>query len=105
MVNIANRINVATHLGEIGKALDTYSRKHENTLLMGDFNVGLDQENTKVFCNQYKLKSLNKEPICFKNVDKTSCIDLFLTNNSKYFKDLQVCQISINLLSLNENKT
>ena len=30
-----NRINVATHLGETGKASDTYSRKYENTLLIG----------------------------------------------------------------------
>ena len=41
----------------------------------------------KAFCNQYKLKSLNKEPTCFKNVNKPSCIDLFLTNNSKCFED------------------
>ena len=41
----------------------------------------------KTFCNQYKLKSLNKEPTCFKNVNKPSCIDLFLTNNSKCFED------------------
>ena len=38
-----NRINVATHLGEIGKALDTYSRKYENTLLIGDFTVELSR--------------------------------------------------------------
>ena len=41
----------------------------------------------KAFCNQYKLKSLNKEPTCFKNVNKPSSIDLFLTNNSNCFKD------------------
>ena len=82
-----NRINVATHLDEIGKALDTYSRKYENTLLIGDFNVEPNEANMKTFCNQYKLKSLNKEPTCFKNVNKPSCIDLFLTNNSKCFED------------------
>ena len=81
-----NRINVATHLDEIGKALDTYSRKYENTLLIGDFNVEPNEANMKTFCNQYKLKSLNKEPTCFKNVNKPSCIDLFLTNNSKCFE-------------------
>ena len=32
----------------------------------------------KAFCNQNKLKSLNKE---------RTCIDLFLTNNSKCFED------------------
>ena len=41
----------------------------------------------KVFWNQYKLKSLNKDPTCFKNVNKLSCIDLLLTNNSKCFEN------------------
>ena len=81
------RINVTTHLGDIGKALDTYSRKYENTLLIGDFNVEPNEANMKTFCNQYKLKSLNKEPASFKNVNEQSCIDLFLTNNSKCFED------------------
>ena len=82
-----NRINVATHLGETGKALDTYSKKYENTLLISDFNVEQNEANMKVFWNQYKLKSLNKDPTCFKNVNKLSCIDLFLTNNSKCFEN------------------
>ena len=82
-----NRINVATHLGETGKALDTYSKKYENTLLISDFNVEQNEANMKVFWNQYKLKSLNKDPTCFKNVNKLSCIDLLLTNNSKCFEN------------------
>ena len=82
-----NRINVATHLGETGKALDTYSKKYEKTLLISDFNVEQNEANMKVFWNQYKLKSLNKDPTCFKNVNKLSCIDLFLTNNSKCFEN------------------
>ena len=41
----------------------------------------------KAFCKQYKLKYLNKELSCTKNVDKPSCIDLFLTNSSKCFED------------------
>ena len=82
-----NRINVATHLGEIDKALDAYSRKYENTLLIGDFNVEPNEANIKAFCNQYKLKSPNKETTCFKSVNKPSCIDLLLTNNSTCFED------------------
>ena len=96
-------LNAATHLGETGKALDTYRRKCENTLLMGDFNVQPDGTNMKAFGNQYKLKYLKKKPTCFKNVDKTSFNDLFLTSNSKCFDNCLtrlVCQISINLLSL-----
>ena len=47
-----NRANVVTHPGETGKALDVYSRKNKNTLLMGDFNVEPDGANMKAFCNQ-----------------------------------------------------
>ena len=82
-----SRINAATHLGEIGKALDTCNRKYENRLLIDDFNVEPNEANMKTLCNEYKLKSLNKEPTCFQNVNKPSCIDLFLTNNSKCFED------------------
>ena len=55
--------------------------------MIGDFNVEHNEANMKAFCNQYKPKSLNKEPTCFKDVNKPSCIDLFLTNNSKCFED------------------
>ena len=72
---------------KIGKALDTYSRKYENTLLIGDLNVESNEANLKTFCNQYKLRSLNKESTCFKTINKPSCIDLFLTKNSKCFED------------------
>ena len=40
----------------------------------------------KAFCNQYKVKSLNKEHTCFKNFNKPSSIDLFLTKFSKCFE-------------------
>ena len=82
-----NRIRVATHLGEIGKTLDTCSAKYENTMLMDDFNVEFAETNMKVFCNKYNLKSLNKEITCLKNVDKPSCIDLFLASGLKCFED------------------
>ena len=82
-----NRINVPSHLCETGKTLDMYSAKYENALLKGDFNVASDERNIKAFCNQYKLKYLNKEPTCFKNVDKPCCNDLFLSNKSKCFED------------------
>ena len=61
-----NKIYVATHLGEIYKALDTYNKKFENTLLIEDT---LDAIYMKAFRNKYKLKSLNKEPSYSKNFD------------------------------------
>ena len=44
--------------------IDLYLTKYHQLLFLGDFNVGV---------------MINKPP-CFKNHDKTSCIDLILTN-------------------------
>ena len=47
---------------------------------MSDFNVESNEEKMKALCSEYKLKSLNKGPTCFKNVNTPSC---FVTNISK----------------------
>ena len=72
--------HVSRHLDHIAKGIDTYSKKYEKILLMGDFNIELKEANMKTFCNQYKLKALNEEPTYFKNYTNPSCIDLHLTN-------------------------
>ena len=53
-----------------------------------------------MFCNQYKLKSLNKDPTCYKNIDNPSCIDLLLTNSTKNFES--VCTIETGLLDFHK---
>ena len=50
-------------------------------------NAEPDETKVKAFWNQYQLKSLNKKPTCFKNVNKPSITDSFLTNSSKWFED------------------
>ena len=82
-----NRIFASNHLDHIAKGINTYSKKYEKILLMGDFNVGFTEANMAAFCNEYKLKALNKEPTCFKNNVNLSCIDLFLTNCLKSFEN------------------
>ena len=39
-----------------------------------------------VFSDTYSLKNLIKEPICYKNPNKPSCIDLMLANKPPSFK-------------------
>ena len=50
---------------------------------MDDFNVDVKEVSLHLFCNQNKLNSLNKDPNCYKNIDKPSCIDILLTNSAK----------------------
>ena len=47
------------------------------------FSVILMQES---FCESYNLTSLIKQPTCFKNLKKPSCIDLILTSKPKSFQ-------------------
>ena len=47
------------------------------------FPVILMQES---FCESYNLTSLIKQPTCFKNLKKPSCIDLILTSKPKSFQ-------------------
>ena len=81
-----NRTFASNHLDHIAKGINTYSKKYENILLMGDFNVGFTEANMVAFCNEYKLETQNKEPSSFKKYMSPSCIDLFLTNCRKSFE-------------------
>ena len=66
---------------------------------MGDFNVDVKKVSLHLFCNQYKLKSLNNDPACYSNIDN-SCIDLLLTNSAKSFES--TCTIETGLSDFNK---
>ena len=52
-------------------------------------------ETMKYFCNSYCLKSLIKQPTCFKNLENPSCIDLILTNKSQSFHNSCVIETGL----------
>ena len=90
-----SKLQIASHIQEISNGIDAYCKKYENILITGDFNVDVKEVSLHLFCNQYKLKSLNKDPTCYKNIDNPSCIDLFLTNSAKSFES--TCTIEAGL--------
>ena len=94
-----NKNTIKSHIEILHKGLALYSSKYENFIVLGDFNVGMDNSDMTVFCDTYDLKCLIKEPTCYKNPENPSCIDLILTNNPKCFQSScvvrQVCQIFI----------
>ena len=53
---------------------------YDNFLIVGDFNSEMTESAMEKFCGTYHLHNLIKDPTCFKNPDKPSCIDLLLTN-------------------------
>ena len=74
-------------LSTIEKNLDYYLPLYDNLIIFGDFNCEMKEEALTNFCSLYNLMCLIKEPTCFKNADKPSCIDLILTNRPKCFQN------------------
>ena len=64
-------------MNKLGKSFDIYVQKYDHLLLIGYFNL----EN---------LSNLSNTPICFKNPESPSCIDLLLTNSKTNFDEALV---------------
>ena len=78
---------IADHLRYIGRGIDFYSSKYNSFIVLGDLNTEISNSFLEQFCASYNLKSLIKEPTCFKSVVNLSCIDLILTYNLNYFQN------------------
>ena len=76
-----NNGNIESHLDSVSQSLDIHLNRHENVILLGDFNASIEDSFMKNFCESYDLGSLVKEPTCFKNPENPICIDLILTTN------------------------
>ena len=68
------------YLEHLNRNLALYSSHYESFLIIGDLNLEANNSAMSVFSDTYDLKSFMKEPTCYKNPNKPSCIDLMLTN-------------------------
>ena len=66
-------------------SLDLYSAHYDYTILLGGFNFSIDD--LESFCESHKLKSLIKDPTCFKYIEKPSFTDLILRNSRYSFQN------------------
>ena len=63
-----NKNTIKSHIEILHKGLALYSAKYENFIVLGEFNVGMDNSDMTVFCDTYDLKCLIKEPTCIKTL-------------------------------------
>ena len=54
----------------------------------------------KSFCNNYFLKSLIRQPTCYKNFEKPTCMDLILTNMTDSFQSICVTETGLSDIHL-----
>ena len=76
---------IKNHLATLSNFLELQSSKYKKMLILGDFNVGIDESHIKSFRETYNFTNLIKQPKCYKNPDKPTCIDLILTNVPRTF--------------------
>ena len=82
-VNCAYNINktmICNHSIALSTYLDLHSATYEKILILGDFNIGIEDQHLKAFCNNCNLTSLIKHPTYYKNLNNPTCIDLILSN-------------------------
>ena len=75
-----DRYKINFYLENLNRSLALCSSHYENFIIIEAFNVEENDSTVSVFSDIYDLKSLIKEPTCYKNQNKPSSIDLILTN-------------------------
>ena len=73
----------------LSKTLGQLSRQYDKTVLIGDFNLTIDNKSLENFMTTFDLECLIKKPTCFQSSNPT-CIDLILTNKKEFFKNTDV---------------
>ena len=71
---------IGNHLCALSEKLDIYSTSYDNFIILGDFNIEMEKQQIKDFCDNYSLKSLIRQPTSYKSPSDPTCIDLILTN-------------------------
>ena len=91
----AHRDNITPQLRNASTTLDILSTDYENVILLGDFNVEVEEKNLSNFMSVHNLKTLIKQKTCFKNPENPTCIDLILTNSPRSFQNSSVFETGL----------
>ena len=88
------------HLDWLSTYLDLYSTTYEKVLILGNFNVGIEEQHMKAFCDNYNLTSLIKQPTSYKNPSNPTYIDLILSNIPTSFQSTCVIETRLSVSHL-----
>ena len=73
-----------------------YSTSYDNFVILGDFNIEMEEQQINDFCDNYSLKSLIRQPTCYKkSPSNPTCIDLILTDALQKFQSTCVLETGL----------
>ena len=90
-----NRENIENHLETLSKCLDLCSSSYDNLIIVGDFNVYVDEICMSGFCDILGYKNLIRDTTCYKNPENPSSTGLVLTNNLRSFRNSSVIEAGL----------
>ena len=86
--------NEGFFISNLFKTIKAFSTKYDNILLMGDFNLTIENKHLEELLSVLNIKSLISYPTCFQSINPT-CIDLILTNQEDLFSNSNTCEVGI----------
>ena len=72
---------LSNHLVEVSGFFDFHSSSYSNIIILGDFNVDVEEPYIKFFYESYILKRFLNQSACSKNASWSTCIDLNITSD------------------------
>ena len=68
---------IGNHLRALSEKLDMNYSRCSNFIILRDFNNEMDEQQIKNFCDNYGVKSLIRQPTCYKGPchKNPTCID------------------------------
>ena len=85
---------MVNHLRSLSEKLDIYSSSFNN-IILGDFNVEMEEEQNRVFCDNNNFKNVIRQSTCYKRPSNTICIDLILVTTPQKFKGTGVLETGL----------
>ena len=84
LYNPANS-NISSHFSIIGRSLNSYVSSYDKFLVIRDLNSKISEMVLSEFWKKYNLQDLVKDPTCYENPSRPTCMDLILTIFPKSF--------------------
>ena len=79
-------------IDHLSKTLGQLTCQYDMTkLLIGDFNLRIDNKSLENFMSTFDLECLIKKPTCFQSSNPT-CIHLILTNKKEFLKNTDIIE-------------
>ena len=77
-------------ISNLCKTIDEFATKYDNILLIGDFNLTIENKHLEELLSLFNISS----PTCFQSINPT-CIDLLLTNQEDLFSTSNTREVGI----------